>query len=425
MTSVAASHGYGAASVARVIERAGVSRATFYEHFADREACFLAAYRTIASEIRASMRTTAQGNAPADRLRAVIQVLLRRAADDPGAARLVLVESLTAGAAVRSEYERQVFAIESSIERFLAPESEAIPALHMPARALLGGLAGVLSMCVLSDRLDAPSRLLEELLVWIESYELESCQRHWKSVGWSEMGRGLSRRHWQESSTPARRSPRGRNSLPPSDAAAARRERILAAMAQMTAIKGYSELTVADIVATARITRGAFYSHFRGKEDAFLAAQTVGFQGSIAAAASEFFVPSSWPERVWAGLTATLGYVAAHPHLGHLGLVEVQAAGRTAIQRDYDIRMAYVMFLEDGYSQRPQARHLPRLCSEAIGAALFALMRRQVLLGRTEQMLEVLPQCAYVALAPFIGPADAMTFVEARSQSASRASRTG
>ena len=39
-----ADKGYPATTVADVVERAGVSRKTFYEQFPDREACFLAAY---------------------------------------------------------------------------------------------------------------------------------------------------------------------------------------------------------------------------------------------------------------------------------------------------------------------------------------------------------------------------------------------
>jgi AcrR family transcriptional regulator len=49
MVAAAARHGYAKASVARVIAQAGVSRATFYEQFADREECFLAAYRDVAA----------------------------------------------------------------------------------------------------------------------------------------------------------------------------------------------------------------------------------------------------------------------------------------------------------------------------------------------------------------------------------------
>src|SRR5258707_2850574 len=44
MALAVAEKGYAATAVADVIARAGVSRKTFYEHFANREACFLAAY---------------------------------------------------------------------------------------------------------------------------------------------------------------------------------------------------------------------------------------------------------------------------------------------------------------------------------------------------------------------------------------------
>src|SRR5580704_11901343 len=46
-----AARGYASTSVADIIAAAGVSRKTFYEHFDDKEACFLAAYDTGARAI--------------------------------------------------------------------------------------------------------------------------------------------------------------------------------------------------------------------------------------------------------------------------------------------------------------------------------------------------------------------------------------
>src|SRR5918996_5397040 len=50
MAQACAFEGYGGATVAAVIARAGVSRRTFYEHFRDREDCFLAAYDAILAQ---------------------------------------------------------------------------------------------------------------------------------------------------------------------------------------------------------------------------------------------------------------------------------------------------------------------------------------------------------------------------------------
>lgn len=46
IVAAVAAKGYDATSVADVIAHAGVSRATFYEQFSDKEACFLAAYES-------------------------------------------------------------------------------------------------------------------------------------------------------------------------------------------------------------------------------------------------------------------------------------------------------------------------------------------------------------------------------------------
>src|SRR5919197_4804648 len=46
MAQAVAQHGYGATTVAHVVALAGVSRKTFYEHFRDKEDCFLALYDT-------------------------------------------------------------------------------------------------------------------------------------------------------------------------------------------------------------------------------------------------------------------------------------------------------------------------------------------------------------------------------------------
>ncbi len=96
-----------------------------------------------------------------------------------------------------------------------------------------------------------------------------------------------------------------------------------------------------------------------------------------------------------------------------MDLVESYAAGPAAIRRSFENWIAYTLFLEEGYRQRPEAESLPRLCSEAIGGAIHELLRRQVVRGRGGAMLEILPQAAYVALAPFIGIEASLALVRA------------
>src|SRR3954453_20112725 len=60
LVDTVAERGYNATTVANITKAASVSRRTFYEHFSDKEACFLAAYDMVADPIRASMRAAAE-----------------------------------------------------------------------------------------------------------------------------------------------------------------------------------------------------------------------------------------------------------------------------------------------------------------------------------------------------------------------------
>jgi AcrR family transcriptional regulator/DNA-binding MarR family transcriptional regulator len=90
--------GYARMTVAQVIGRAKVSRKTFYDVFADREDCFLAALERAGGQVARPMRD-AYEREPAwrDGVRAGLTELLVFFDEEPALARLFLVESLGAG----------------------------------------------------------------------------------------------------------------------------------------------------------------------------------------------------------------------------------------------------------------------------------------------------------------------------------------
>ncbi len=93
-----AERGYAAATIDDVVRRAGVSKKTFYEHFADKEDCFLAAYEAASEELLARVREAHAGDGDwLERTRAGIVAYLRWLAADPALARVYLVEVAAAG----------------------------------------------------------------------------------------------------------------------------------------------------------------------------------------------------------------------------------------------------------------------------------------------------------------------------------------
>ena len=90
-----AESGYTAVTIADIVRRARVSRAAFYAHFADKEACFLAATREggklMADRVHAATRAVPPGTPDEDALRAGCRAFLGFLADEPAFARVFYV----------------------------------------------------------------------------------------------------------------------------------------------------------------------------------------------------------------------------------------------------------------------------------------------------------------------------------------------
>lgn len=99
MLMAASELGYRETNVQDVIDRAGVSRPTFYEHFSNKEDCFLAAFDTSAARLRKKVDDAREGGECwRDRLRCSLQALLEFAIAEPETARTLIVEARAASA---------------------------------------------------------------------------------------------------------------------------------------------------------------------------------------------------------------------------------------------------------------------------------------------------------------------------------------
>jgi AcrR family transcriptional regulator len=98
MAEVASERGAGAASVAHIVSRAGVSRRTFYDLFEDREDCFLGAFEEALARAAVTVLPAYEGQARwRERVRAALLALLVFFDEQPALARLCVVEALAAG----------------------------------------------------------------------------------------------------------------------------------------------------------------------------------------------------------------------------------------------------------------------------------------------------------------------------------------
>lgn len=190
MTQVAGRHGFGGASVARVIEQAGVSRATFYEHFSDREECFLACFQVAAERIELGLKLIDDDCPPAERAGKLLDDLLAYIAANPASARVLLVEALAAGADSRQAHETLMTTIETTLERWLCTPAHGFR-LAISGRAIMEGTYGILLTRAVRGETALVVDLRHDLLAWINSHIVSAERPRLDPDGWRRLGAGL------------------------------------------------------------------------------------------------------------------------------------------------------------------------------------------------------------------------------------------
>ncbi len=156
--------GYAEASAEAVSREAGMSKATFYEHFANKEECILALFDQGVDYLLQAMASAARacGQDPATRRRAGTRAFLAALASHPNEAQTLLAEVIGAGpeAARRRDDVLQSFAAVLDAENAAAARTGALPRFASPhdAYALAGAIAELASRQV---RRGEPADVLE------------------------------------------------------------------------------------------------------------------------------------------------------------------------------------------------------------------------------------------------------------------------
>jgi AcrR family transcriptional regulator len=127
--------------------------------------------------------------------------------------------------------------------------------------------------------------------------------------------------------------PRGRYAAPRAVVAESQRERLLVAMADATAAKGYANVAVADVIERAGVSRRSFYEHFSNKEECFLAAYDAGVDALLGAIVEAEEAAGGLLEAARASTEAYLQILADNPAFARTFLIEVLGAGPAALER--------------------------------------------------------------------------------------------
>ena len=136
--------GFEHTSVEDIIDRAGVSRPTFYAQFDDRLAAFRAAYDEAFGRFLTRIESACAAQDWPHKVVAAIGATLDLAAAEPEAARLITIEAPFSGRALAPHHYRSLDRISVLLRRGrdLDPDGPDLPPLM--EEALLGGICGVI-----------------------------------------------------------------------------------------------------------------------------------------------------------------------------------------------------------------------------------------------------------------------------------------
>ncbi len=394
MVQAVARHGYAETTVAELVSIAAVSKSTFYAHFQDKEDCFFVTLDTIVDEVSARVGVATRSQTG---LEPSLAAALSRFADflvgESEAAALVVVHSLSLGAAAVSHIERAGEAFERTLRDSLADASDrqAAPS-ELSVRAIVGGVRTVVYRRLRAGNPEQLAGELEPLLVWALSYMAN-----------------------QRDSYPVASRPLPENALsnpnpdsipwsepPDSELSRTRltqRQRILRATAQLAARGGYPNLTIPAISAAAGTSNQTFYEHFESKEQAFISAFEKVARRAMAAVFAAAILESEWAAVIEAGIRGFLEYLAHEPLFARLAFFELETAGPAAMEHADATMQTFTAFLSPEALPAGVAA-LPQVQIEAIGGAIWWTIQCEIDAGKLRSLPAKAPDICEILFVP-------------------------
>jgi AcrR family transcriptional regulator len=163
MAEAVAATGYQQATIEEICSRAGVSTATFYELFRDKEDCLAASAETLLGEV-VTIVTSQYSPDKAIRyvIRDAIAAVLALGAQRPAAAHLIFVDGRFLTPATRQAYTSGVTLLLSLLDQVRVEADPNLAAPRSAARAAVGGIEMLIRNEILAGRTEQLPAILPQ-----------------------------------------------------------------------------------------------------------------------------------------------------------------------------------------------------------------------------------------------------------------------
>jgi AcrR family transcriptional regulator len=197
--------------------------------------------------------------------------------------------------------------------------------------------------------------------------------------------------------------PGGNHGLTPEQVVASQRGRILAAMRELVATRGYRAVPVAAVTQHAGVSRKTFYELYPSKEQCFVAIYEQEMERLLTPTLQAFEGSEPWGDRLRTALGVLLGTLAADPAAARICFVEVLAAGPLALERRAKAYEALHPLIAPPAAGSPGSA--PPAPARAIVAGsvgyLTETLHREIAAGRTGELPKLRAQLVQTLTLPF------------------------
>jgi AcrR family transcriptional regulator len=164
------------------------------------------------------------------------------------------------------------------------------------------------------------------------------------------------------------------------------RSRLMGAMIEEVAERGYANATVARLVALAGVSKRAFHELFQTKEAYFLATYDAIVGNAVRRIGTAYRAEDDWRARLCAAFYAYASEVVEEPKAARLVLVEVLGAGPAALARMQRTRLIFEQMVGASFDAAPDGVTLPPLIAKAIVCGVERITRQRLLAGDVAEL---------------------------------------
>jgi AcrR family transcriptional regulator len=198
------------------------------------------------------------------------------------------------------------------------------------------------------------------------------------------------------------------NTHPRVQAKEIQRARVLAAVLETIEDLGYAHVSVAEVIARARVSRKTFYNVFVDREDCCLSAFAWALERGRFMARDAYEREAGWQDGTRAALARLLAFMDQAPGLARFCVVDALGAGPRLLERRARAFDEMVRAIDRARDLEGASRSAPEVTAEGVVGGLFSVLHRRLLGHDDEPLSELVGPLMSIVVLPYLGTRAAM-----------------